>query len=499
MEKSPVSRQIDARQSRWRLPIFTIISFVFLVGVQGPVRADESTGSSETLQQRDTRMAWWREARFGMFVHWGLYSIPAGEWDGQKWTSGGMEWIQWWAGIPAEEYARRLVPQFKPKKGFAREWAQQAKAAGCKYVVFTSKHHEGFALHDSAVSDYDAKDACGRDIFKEIVEALRAEGLKVGIYHSVIDWHHPDAYAGMGLPTIKGVTNEGRNNANYVNYLHHQVKELVSGYGPLDIVWWDYSSKQCQGESWRADELMAMVRKHQPGIIMNNRLFRSSEAGWPKDWSKGFVIDPKYGDFSTPEQHIPPTGVPGVDWETCMTMNGTWGYSRHDQTWKSTQQLIRNLVDIASKGGNYLLNIGPMADGTVPEESVVRMQEIGQWMRVNGESIYGTQASPFAELIWGRCTQKQMGANRTRLYLQVFDWPADGKLMLSGLLNTPVKAFLLADSAQRRLNINQSGNQVTIQVPRETPDQNATVVVLDIAGKPRATSNGSSLSRERHR
>ncbi len=436
---------------------------------------------AETRQQRDTRMAWWREARFGMFVHWGLYAIAAGQWDEQTWERGGMEWIQRRANVPADVYAERLLPQFKPKQDFAREWAKLAKDAGCKYVVFTDKHHEGFALHDSDVTKFDAKDVTGRDLCREIVDAVRDHGLRVGLYHSLWDWHHPHAYAGAGTNNPPCQTMAGREPAKYLDFLNGQVEEIVSRYGRLDVLWFDYSSREYQGQAWRANELMALARRHQPGIIINNRLYRSPEAGWFDDHHLE-PFDSRYGDFCTPEQRIPPTGVPGVDWETCMTINTTWGYSKFDHAWKSSQVLIRNLVDIASKGGNYLLNIGPMADGTVPPECVERMEAIGRWMAVNGESIYGTVASPFAELAWGRCTMKRRGDTVT-LYLHVFDWPTDGSLVVPGLQNTVGDARLLVGGAV--LKVAESDRGPVLHVPAEAPDVDDTVIAIEIEGEPR--------------
>ncbi|VGO14499.1 hypothetical protein PDESU_03061 [Pontiella desulfatans] len=427
------------------------------------------------MAERDARMAWWREARFGMFVHWGLYSIPAGEWNGKVWKKGGLEWIQKRAAIPADVYERKLVPQFRPKEGFAEEWAQTALMAGCKYLVFTSKHHEGFALHDSAETTFDAKDACGRDLFKEIADATRAEGLKVGAYHSIIDWHHPQSYAGFGLPTIKGVTNEGRDNSVYVDYLHRQVEEIVTGYGPIDVIWWDFSKPDCQGESWRAKELMAMVRKHQPHILMNDRLYSAKAAfvggnsSLLKEWK------PERGDFTTPEQHIPDTGVDGVDWETCMTMNTGWGFNKHDNNWKPTQVLIRNLIDIVSKGGNYLLNVGPKADGTIPPQSIARMKEIGRWMDINGEAIYATTASPFEMPAWGRYTAKP-----DRLYAHVFQWPEDARLMVPAGDRKVARAYLLADEKKASLPIEKTVEGLAISLPDEAPDPIASVIVLEL-------------------
>ncbi len=302
----------------------------------------------ESPAARDARMAWWRQARFGMFVHWGLYSGLAGTWNGKAvGTRGGMEWLQQRVKVDTYEYAHEAIPRFQPQPGFAREWARLAREAGCKYVVFTTKHHEGFALHRSAVTTYDAADITGRDLVKEIVEALRAEGLRVGFYHSVIDWHHPqyDYEAADGLPhPLKGrpFPNGPRDHSVYVDYLHAQVRELVTHYGPIDILWWDYSKPDAEGEFWRADSLVRMVKSFQPEIIMNNRLYRipnieqADSVGRLKTWS------PAQGDFTTPEQTVPSTGMPGVDWEACMTMNTTWGYSDHDHAWKSTEQLIRN-------------------------------------------------------------------------------------------------------------------------------------------------------------
>jgi alpha-L-fucosidase len=465
-----------------KIRLFLVLPVLFLIA--------SLSYSEETPQERDARMAWWREARFGMFVHWGLYSGLAGTWEGKPvGTRGGMEWIQQRVKADTDTYAKKAIPLFKPKPDFATEWARLAKEAGCKYVVFTTKHHEGFALHDSKVSDFDAGSVLGRDLVKEIVEALRKEGLRVGFYHSVIDWHHDQyEYArSKQLPhPLKGqpYPNGKRNHEIYIKYLHDQVRELLTQYGKIDIMWWDYSSQDFQGdEAWHATELMKMVRSLQPHIIMNNRLFRIPEAGWASMGTDGYIpkLDPRFGDFITPEQHIPATGMPGIDWETCMTMNTTWGYSEHDHAWKSSQTLIRNLIDIASKGGNYLLNIGPKGDGSVPEESIRAMRDIGAWMKLNGESIYGTKASPFKNLPWGRCTKKD-SPDETILYLHIFDYPSNGQLIVPGLLNKPVSAYLLA--TREPLKTSRQNNDIIISVPEKPLDTNATVVVLKISGKP---------------
>ncbi len=461
-------------------------------------RAAETSSTVETPAQRDARMAWWREARFGMFVHWGLYSGLAGTWEGKPvGKSGGMEWIQQRVKADTDTYAKAALPLFKPTPGFARDWARMAKDAGCRYVVFTTKHHEGFGLYASKAGDYNAGTKLNRDLVKEIVEACRAEGLRVGFYHSVIDWHHDQyCYAKskqLPHPLLgKPYPNGERDHAKYVDYLHAQVNELVSNYGNVDVLWWDYSSQDFQGdEAWRSSALMKLVRAKQPNIIMNNRLFRTPEAGWTSMGTEGFhaQLNPQFGDFITPEQDIPATGMPGIDWETCMTLNTTWGFSEHDHAWKSDETLIRNLIDIASKGGNYLLNIGPKGDGSVPDESVKSMRAIGAWMKANGEAIYGTTASPFAKLDWGRCTQKKLAEGNTRLYLQVFNWPANGKLVVPGLTSKPVKAALL--SGGKALEVSAGDKTVTVAVPAEAPDKIATVIALDIVGAPQVQKTGN--------
>ena len=430
----------------------------------------------EKPQQRDARMAWWREARFGMFVHWGLYSGLAGSWkEKQVAKHGGMEWLQFRVKAESEEYAKEATPHFKPKKGFATHWAKLAKQAGCKYIVFTSKHHDGFSLHDSKTTTFDAKDLVDRDLCKEIVEACRAEGLKVGFYHSVIDWHHPqyDYKKAEGLPhplNGKESPNGARDHSKYVDYLHQQVEELMTGYGEVDIVWWDYSKPNAQGPFWRADDLMKMVRKHQPHIVSNNRLFKTGKL---KESDKKLATwRPELGDFTTPEQHIPSTGLAGVDWEVCMTMNTTWGYSKHDQAWKSDTKLIHNLVDAVSKGGNYLLNIGPKGDGSIPDPSVKSMEAIGRWMKVNGQSIYGTQASPFEKPKWGRFT-----SGDGIIYAHVFQWPTDAKLKIALGDMEISRAYLLADK-ETNLSLSLSEGELVIDLPEEAPDSIASVIAI---------------------
>jgi alpha-L-fucosidase len=438
------------------------------------------TGNAETKEQRDARMQWWRQARFGMFVHWGLYSGLAGTWKGEPvGTRGGMEWIQQRVGADTWEYAHEAVPHFRPTEGFATEWARLAKEAGCRYVVFTTKHHDGFDLFDSEYTTYDAHDLVGRDLCKEITDAIRAEGLKVGFYHSVIDWHHPqyDYDKANRLPHPlhgKPSPNGPRNHDIYVKYLHQQARELFSNYGPLDIIWWDYSKEGNEGPFWRSDELMAMTRSLQPAIISNNRLYHIPNIEKEDSVDRLKKWKPEQGDFTTPEQTIPSTGIPGVDWEVCMTMNTTWGYSDHDHAWKSNETLIHNLIDIVSKGGNYLLNIGPKGDGSIPQESTDAMHAIGAWMATNGEAIYETNASPFEQPAWGRYTKKP-----GKLYAHVFEWPTNGKLSVPLKGERVTKAYLLADAGHAALKTQTSSDGVTIQLPTQAPDAIASVIAIE--------------------
>jgi len=448
--------------------------------VLAPVAAKPVADESSAAAERDARMEWWHDARFSMFVHWGLYSGLAGTWEGKPvGETGGMEWIQNRVRADTETYAAAAIPKFKPKEGFAKAWAQLAKRAGCRYLVFTTKHHDGFALHDSQVSDYDAGTVLERDLVREIVDACRAEGLRVGFYHSVIDWHHDQYEYALSkqLPhPLKGkpYPNGERSHQKYIDYLHSEVDELTTNYGPIDILWWDYSAVDFQGDpAWRAFGLMAKVRNKLPNVIMNNRLFRIPEAGWKSMQMADITpqLDPKYGDFITPEQHVPESGMPGVAWETCMTMNTTWGFSEHDHAWKSSEKLIRTLVDIASKGGNYLLNIGPTGDGTIPAESVERLDAMGKWMAVNGESIYGSSASPLGAPPWGRITKNK---ERNVIYLHVFQWPEDGVLKLAGL-KQPIQSAMLLDG-EIDVPVSREQDAVSLTLPKSPPSAAVSVI-----------------------
>jgi len=438
--------------------------------------------NTESVAERQARMAWWKEARFGMFVHWGLYSSAEGEWGDETFPIG-AEWIQLKARVPAEEYEATMLPRFKPAHDFSAHWARLAKQAGAKYVVFTGKHHEGFSLHDSAQTRFDAKDVTGRDLHREIVSALREEGLRVGVYHSLWDWHHPDAPAEVGALQVRGAKADGRVLSRYLDYLHAQVDEVTDGrYGAVDVLWLDFSRNQYQGEAWGAKKLVELVRGNQPDILINNRL-------WGKDFRKDKAYE-KYwfGDFTTPEQVIPATGTEGVDWETCDTLNSTWGWSKHAPNYKTSEQLIRRLVETVSKGGNYLLNVGPLPDGTIDPISLERFGQVGLWMEVNGEATYGTKAGPFSNLPWGRATSKRLADGTHRLYLHVFDWPATGELHVPGLEDLPARCMLLGGDINRRIFAEREAEKILLKgLPTQAIHETATVLALDFKDKPRVS------------
>ena len=429
----------------------------------------------ETGPQRDARMHWWRSARFGMFIHWGVYAVPAGFHKNRP-IPGIGEWILRQAEIPVAEY-RAFAREFNPVRYDPDAWAALAREAGMKYLIITSKHHDGFALYDSKVTEWDVVDATPykKDVLAPLAAAARRRGLKFGLYYSQAqDWVHPGG--------AKAGRNEGEgwdpaHRGSFEDYLRRiavpQVREILTGYRP-DVLWWDTPTWMTPE---RAERLHALLDL-RPGIVTNNRLGGGYE-----------------GDTDTPEQHIPATGIPGRDWEVCMTMNDTWGYKQDDNNWKSAETLIRNLIDIASKGGNFLLNVGPTARGEIPRPSVERLREIGRWMRVNGEAIYGTAASPFARLAWGRCTQKARRGGAT-LYLHVFDWPRDGRLPVPGLKSRVASARLLSGGA--RLRTETSGEGVVVRVPAAAPDPIASVIAVEVAGPveivrilPRPAADGS--------
>lgn len=429
----------------------------------------------------DQKMKWWRDAKFGMFIHWGDYAVLAGMYKGHEIKHGG-EWIMNRAKIPVKEY-QQYARQFDPVKFDPDAWVRMAKEAGMKYIVITAKHHDGFAMFNSKASKWNIVDATPyhKDVLKMLAAACKKYGMRLGFYYSQAqDWNNPGGAAARKVATDGWANPDSAQIDDYTAaheghwdpyqtsesmdwYMNHiavpQVRELLTNYGKVSVLWWDTPVHMTDEY---AKKLQALL-KLQPGIITNDRLKRPD---FP-------------GDYMTPEQHIPESAIHGKDFEVCMTMNGTWGYKSYDDHWKSVKTLVRNLIDIASKGGNYLLNVGPKADGTFPQQSVDILKGMGQWMKVNGEAIYSTQKSPLPPLAWGRCTMKKQGGN-TVLYLSVFDWPVDGKLMVPGVNNEVLSASLLANGKKLKTEAGNDGLQ--IHVPSESPDSIASVIKLEIKG-----------------
>lgn len=441
-----------------------------------PVPAIQDT---ETPAQRDARMAWWRDARFGMFIHWGLYSIPAGEWHGQRTTHIG-EWIMNDLSIPVADY-KGFAKQFNPTGFSAHDIVALAKSAGMKYIVITTKHHDGFAMFDSKVDPFNivAATPFHRDPIKELAEECRKQGVKLGFYYSQAqDWTAPG-----GAAAVRGDHNketghwDKAQDGSFDDYLHKksipQIKELLENYkGYPVVVWFDTPTKMMTPE--RAAEVVKLLNKY-PNLIWNNRL-----GGTYK------------GDTETPEQYIPAQGYPGRDWESCMTINDTWGYKSFDTNFKSSETLIRNLIDIASKGGNYLLNIGPDSKGIVPQPEIDRLHDVGKWMKVNGEAIYGTNATIF-DTPTGTFSTTEKGRDGkpkfnptwdwrsttkgNKVYVEIFDWK--GHFHVDKMPRKVTGAYLLADSAHKPLKFTQKGTALDVDLPAQGLDPVATVLVLN--------------------
>jgi len=464
-----------------------VVSMVLALTGISSLCAQDTEGLSFNAREpeylRDARMEWFRDAHFGMFVHWGLYSVAEGIWNGKDYaTNGGAaEWLQSAANIPSDVYAKTLTPLFRPKKDFARAWARMAKNAGCRYVIFTSRHHEGFALHDSKTTTFDGMDVTGRDLAREIINALHEEGLRVGIYFSLLDWHHPDFTVDKHHPqqpandsdTAYARLNQGKDMGKYREYLHNQVRELLTNYGKIDIMWLDFSypGKNGKGhDDWGSEELMKMMHKLQPGIIVDNRLDLD-------DYEDGF-------DFVTPEQVVvsdwPTVNGKRVAWETCQTFSGSWGYHRDEDSWKSPNQLLQLLIGSVSKGGNLLLNVGPTARGLFDYRAKDALGAMGEWMQLNSKSIYSCtqapdefKAPPGTMLTYNPATRK--------LYVHVLVWPF-GKLVLPGF-NQKVKyvQFLHDNSEIKYLGReNQGSNDLVLTLPVKKPLVEIPVIELTL-------------------
>lgn len=431
-----------------------------LLRAQDGITVEDAAPSAaivETPAQRDARLAWWRDAKFGLFIHWGIYSVPAGKY-GERSTYG--EWIFENAKIPVAEY-RAFARRFNPVNFDAAAWARVAKQAGMRYVVITAKHHEGFALYPSDVSDWDIAEATpyGKDLLGPLTDAVRAEGLRMGFYYSQAqDWMHPGG-AKRGRKDGEGwdEAHKGSFDRYLADIAVPQVRELLTRYKP-DILWWDTPYQMTPERAAPFVKLLAL----RPGILTNNRLGGGNG-----------------GDTRTPEGFVPVTGYTG-DWETCMTIGWHWGYNAWDNKLKSGPELIRKLIDICSKGGNFLLNISPDASGKIPAGQLDRLAEVGRWLDVNGEAIYGTRAGPFAPLSWGNATRKG-----NRLYLHVTTWPADGKLRVP-LLSRAASAHLLT-APDKPLPMHAESERLILDLHTTAPDSVATVIVLDLAEPPVTT------------
>lgn len=391
----------------------------------------------------EKRMQWFVQARFGMFIHWGLYAVPARG-----------EWVRSNERMPEEKYMP-FFREFDPSAAEPKAWVQAAKEAGMGYVILTAKHHDGFCLFDSELTDFKSTNTpMGRDIVREFLEAGREAGLKVGLYYSLIDWHHPDFphYGDRYHPmrSDPAASNEERDFERYLAYMHGQVKELCTRYGRLDVLWFDFSYNQLRGEAWRANELADMVRTLQPGILLNNRLevsgegFGSLAQGEPA---------PCHGDFVSPERMVPPEGLfdpqgRPLYWETCTTMNHSWGYCAGDPWYKPAPLLLKKLVECVSKGGNFLLNVGPDGNGRIPRQAMDTLKYLGQWMQINGESIRGCGPSGMEKPEWGRITRRE-----NVLYLHIYE-NALGPLPLYGIPAEKIRAMrLLQDGREIPLSV----------------------------------------------
>ena len=396
--------------------------------------------TSKNITERWARTEWFREARFGLFIHWGLYAIPSRG-----------EWVRSVEKMPQEKYMQ-YFEEFKAEEYKPKEWAALAKKAGMKYAVLTAKHHDGFCLWDSKLTDFKStKTQARRDLVSEYLEAFRAEGIKVGLYYSIVDWQHHDYphFEDWHHPMRENSAcgNEGRNFERYLEYMHGQVRELLTDYGRIDIMWFDFSYGKMAGETWKAQELISMARSLQPHLIIDNRLEGSGEkAGTilsanPSDYA---------GDFACPEQMIPPQGIcnelgDSVPWEACLTLNTNWGYCATDQHWKPADMVIRMLVECVSKNGNLLLNVGPDAKGRIPEASVKILEEVGGWMKKNSASIYGCGISGFPKPEWGRFTQ-----SGNKLYAHIYE-PQAGAVCLADMAGKIEKARLLSDGSEVKI------------------------------------------------
>jgi alpha-L-fucosidase len=410
---------------------------------------DQGGPTTSTPEDRERRMQWWHEARFGMFIHFGLYSVL-----------GRHEWAMEEEGIPVAEY-QQLAKQFNPKPQAARAWAKLAKTAGMKYMVMTTKHHEGFCNFNTKLTDYCApKQAAGRDLVAEYVEAARAEGMRLGFYYSLMDWHHPDGAICL--------TDEAARR-RFVDYTHGLVRELCTNYGKVDILWYDVNWPLTP-EGWESEKMNKMVRQLQPDILINNR------SGIPED-------------FTTPEQTIRAYATP---WESCMTMNDSWGYHHADDNWKSPKTVVRNLLQCTRDGGNYLLNIGPKPDGSIPEPSVEILTAVGKWMDKHGQLVHKADLCQVKSSEFARFTRQG-----NTLYIHAYFWP--GEVLSVGGLQRKILSARMHPSGQA-VKFEQEQFRVRFTgLPATAPDPIATTIAVECDGEPTQDMHAIRVNRKRER
>ena len=425
--------------------------------------------------------SWFTHDRFGLFIHWGLYALP-----------GRHEWVKQREEIADDVYDAKYFPRFDPDLYDPEIWAAEASNAGMKYFCITTKHHEGFCLWDSKLTDYKAtKTPAGRDLLKPMVDAFRGQGMKVGFYHSLIDWHHPqfvidDVHAMRNHPD-RDKLNEARDQAKYAEYLHGQVRELLTGYGKVDLLFYDFSyppgshgrGKDFVGkgrDDWDSEKLIALTRQLQPDILVDDRLdLQDVPGGW---------------DYRTPEQFMPRAwpvdeGGTKIVWETCQTFSGSWGYHRDESSWKSVEQLLRMLIEVVGKGGNLLLNVGPTGRGEFDDRALDRLRGMGEWMRRHGRSIYGCTAAP-EEIPTPKDCRLTYNPKTNRLYVHVFAWPfrhltldgLAGKVEYAQLLNDASEVFLREPTPHQMEMGGADAGAVTLELPVEQPRVAIPVVEL---------------------
>jgi alpha-L-fucosidase len=444
---------------------FTVVFFALSSSAYGQIGKGDMARRGQAASaeaERDRRLKWWREARFGMFIHWGLYSVPAGEWKGKP-VAGLGEWIMNRARIPVKEY-EQLAHQFNPVKFNAEEWVTIAKNAGMKYIVITAKHHDGFAMYHSKVSKFNIYDATPfkRDPLKELASAAQKAGIKLCFYYSQTqDWHEPDAVGNdWDFPE------ESRK--DFRRYLEEkvkpQVRELLTGYGPIGLIWFDTPRNMTREQS---QELADLVHKLQPDCLVSGRVGNG------------------VGDYDSAGDNQISVGQVRRDWETPVTMNDTWGFKKDDRNWKPTSILIQQMIQVAGRGGNYLLNVGPTSEGLIPPASVERLAQVGEWLKTNSEAVYGNGPSPFPyELPWGLLTTRA-----ERLYLHVFDWPRQKELVLFGLKSKVRRAYLLSNRTKLKFTEQEDArldhHSLSIRLPAAAPDTHDSVIVLELLGQPR--------------